>query len=232
MLLGNAYAAHALDAPGNGCRHFAGYHRVFRVIFKIPAAQGIAVNIETRRQPDGHADLQHLPANRFADLLQKFRVPGLRLYGFAGPRGHIAVDRFPFSRDPPEEGVRLRQPSPLPVLGKPLRIPGNGIARQGAQLVDVQPGRAIGHSNVGNAFFQKLGAGSPCRAHDIIIAPNVIAAAHYQPNLVPIAQLLQHSRRLGRYRLRNRFSGFCADGLYRFQHPFRFHAEAARRRII
>ena len=69
MLDRNANTAAALHAAGDSCCHLAGNDRIFRVILKVSAAQGIPVNIQSRRQPDGNADLQHFFAHRSADFL-------------------------------------------------------------------------------------------------------------------------------------------------------------------
>ena len=143
MLLRNAHAAHGLNAPGNGGCHFTGHEGIFRVVFKVPSAQRIAVDIEPRCQPDGYADLQHFLAYSIADLFQQFRVPCLRLYSLAGPSGHVPISCYTFSRQMLNDRLHLFEPAPFPIRRQPLRVLGRSPCGCGRNRDYVESGGAV-----------------------------------------------------------------------------------------
>lgn len=122
MLLGNTHTFPALNTPGDGRCHFTGNKGIFRVVFKIPSAQRIPMDVEARRQPDGNTNLQHLFTHGSAHFFQKFRIPGLSQYRFTGPCGHVAVNSFPLAGTAFQERLHFRQPAPPPVSRKSLSL--------------------------------------------------------------------------------------------------------------
>ena len=228
MLLGNTHTAHALNAPGDGGCHFTGYERIFGIVLEISAAQRVAVNVETRRQPDGHTNLQHLSTNCFADLRQKFRVPGLRLYGFTGPCSHIAISGCALSREMLDDRLHLLEPAPLPIRRQPLRILRRSPCGCGRYRNYIQPGRSVGQYNVGDSLFQKSRTGTSGSAHHIVIAPDGVTAAYHKTDFIPVGNPVQNCLNLGRKVLCSLYRNAIPDRLYGFQYTHRLHAETAR----
>ena len=48
-----------LDAAYHGCAHFAGEQRIFRIVFKIPPAQRVSLDIHSRCQPQINMEFFH-----------------------------------------------------------------------------------------------------------------------------------------------------------------------------
>ena len=231
MLLGNTNAAHTLDAPGDGGRHFTGNKGIFRVVFKIPSAQRIPVDIQPRRQPDGNTNLQHLFTHGSAHFFQKFRIPGLSQYRFTGPCGHIAVDHFPLAGTAFQEWLHFRQPAPLAVSRKSVGIPGCAVGHHRCGLVYIQSRRPVGKDNIGDAFLQQFGAGSASRAHHIVVAADGISATGNQLALIPVGQLTKQRFHYWREFLCHRRGLITSDGLHGFQNPL-FYTDAAANLVI
>ena len=74
-----------LDAPHHSPGQLAGKQRVLRVILKIPAAQGVPMNIHRWGQPDRDVVLLHLRSRGRANPGHQFSVPGCSQQGRAGP---------------------------------------------------------------------------------------------------------------------------------------------------
>ena len=78
-------AAEVLDAGRNilglnalhHCRRqLPGHQRVFRIILKVPAAQGASVDVDGRGQPHADVVFLNLFRSRLPHLIKNFRVPG------------------------------------------------------------------------------------------------------------------------------------------------------------
>ena len=63
VLDGGAAARMALHTLGDGSRHLAGDEGVLGVVFKVPAAQGAAVDVQRGGQPQVHPKALHLVAH-------------------------------------------------------------------------------------------------------------------------------------------------------------------------
>ncbi len=83
----HAAVALCLNALYEGGGQGAGQIRIFGVILEIAAAEGIAVDVEARSQPDGDAGFLHFLADGAADLVEKVGVPGAGQERFHGPGG-------------------------------------------------------------------------------------------------------------------------------------------------
>ena len=170
MLDRDAHAALRLYAPRHSGGHLAGKDRVLGVILKISAAQRVPMNVHSRRQPYGDADLKHLFANGLPDLLQQCGVPALRQHGLAGPGGHIAIDWRSAADELFEKRLAFLEPAPAPILRQPVGIARHAVFVHGNLRHDVQPCRAVRQHDVGNALFEKCGTGAPRRAHHVVVS--------------------------------------------------------------
>ena len=79
VLDGNTQTGMTLDASRDGCCHNAGHIRIFGIILKVSAAEGIAVDVQTGGKPEGHASLNHFCADGMTDFFNQGGIPGLCL---------------------------------------------------------------------------------------------------------------------------------------------------------
>ena len=77
MLNAHRRAGRLLDAPGGGRRDLAGEQRVFRVVFKGPSAERVAVEIHAGAEDHAVAVSRQLFPHALAHLAGQFGVPGL-----------------------------------------------------------------------------------------------------------------------------------------------------------
>ena len=83
MLERHAASGMLLHAPCDGGGYLAGYKRVLGIVFEIPSAAYIPVDIERRRKPQMHAEAFHLVAHDIAAAFGKAHVPAT-LFGNVG----------------------------------------------------------------------------------------------------------------------------------------------------
>ena len=71
-----------LDAQGHGGGHHAGQKRILGVIFKIPAAERVPVDVHARSQPQGNLEFLHLAGDHFTHFPNQVHIPrsGLTAY--------------------------------------------------------------------------------------------------------------------------------------------------------
>ena len=66
-----------LHASGNGSSKNAGEIGVLRVVFKVSAAQGIALDVQARRQPEVDPQLLHFGSGNIPGQLGQLWIPAL-----------------------------------------------------------------------------------------------------------------------------------------------------------
>ena len=189
------------------------------------------MDIQPRRQPDGNTNLQHLFTHGSAHFFQKLRIPGLSQYRFTGPCGHVAVNSYPLAGTAFQEWLHFRQPAPLPVSRKSLRITGCTIGHHRCGLVHIETRRAVGKNNIGDAHLEQFCAGAASRAHHIVVAADGISAAGDQLTLIPVGQLTKQRFHDWREFLCHRRGLIPSNGLHGFQNPL-FCTDAAANPVI
>ena len=106
MLDGGSAARNPLDPLCHSGGHPSGEQRILGVVFKIPAAERIPVDIHARGKPECDAELHHFTTDHLPGLLNQLCIPGL-----CQQRSHRygrTVLIIPFSREP----VRIRAEDP------------------------------------------------------------------------------------------------------------------------
>ena len=77
MLDRSSASRNFLDTESDCGRHHTGQKRILGIVFEVPAAERIPVNIHARRQPQRHVKQFHLTADHLTDFLQKTDIPCL-----------------------------------------------------------------------------------------------------------------------------------------------------------
>ena len=91
MLGGDAHAGGLLHPQGHGGGGEARHQGILGIILEVPAAEGIPVDIHARSQPEGDAELFHLPPHQAAHILHQPQVPALGQQGGDGNGGGILI---------------------------------------------------------------------------------------------------------------------------------------------
>ena len=148
--IGPLVGLHAFDHRGGD---LPAQQRVLAVIFKVPPAQRIAVDVQRRRQPVSDVEFIHLHGDGLADPLAELRVPGLCHAGAHGEGGAVLVtDLLPF---------RVRHDDPFDPAGK-IFHESHQVIRHADQPPfesgaphQPQPGRAVGEVDIDQPLVEK-----------------------------------------------------------------------------
>ena len=158
MLHGDVVALLLLNAPGDGGSHQAGEPGIFGIIFKVSAAQGIAVDVDGWSKPVGAAILLHLPEDGVTHLLHKLDIPALGQRRGDREGGGILIQHPILLRITHQE---LLHKSRQGIKGRHSQFHGLDLSVLGNRrlLLDTKTGRAVAQSHIGKSPIPEFRGG-------------------------------------------------------------------------